>query len=409
MTSGQQAKSSRAARGIVIVGVVFALLFPTSVGGVISPTLDRVAILLNVAVFGALLLLGKCHGSRLLAIVNLAMIAWLSAMTLLFPHARLAPGLVAIFVGLALMLSTSVRRVSAPQATALTLAFINLFAFTLGTALAFDVQWADRFVKAYYTAFWQDILVSMLDWYDKPVLTFATHSLAGFFYYLFFYLNFRNYVVTGSRWGLAAAIGHMTLGMALRSTTGWILMTIAGGQLLLAVWRRHGRQLAWVPVLAPLLIVGAVVLEMERLTAAVEPVREMLVGTEVSGLMARYSESGLLAGNLRYLRDSTFSPLGFNYGLDQDLYYSDSGWIQYMLRGSLPLVLLIYGGLYAFLRANLKSRSDIRWLYFVILLFEVGYTPFFRFRFTSFLPFMVVYLNDLVTSRSPEERVEGDA
>ncbi|MPY90074.1 MAG: hypothetical protein GEU99_19395 [Luteitalea sp.] len=400
---------SRAARVTVILAALFALFFPSSIAGVISLPLERAAIILNVVAFAALLLLGRCYGSRLQAIVGLAVIAWLSALTLLSPQTRLAPGLVATFIGLALMLATNARGVTYPQGTKRTLACINVFAFTVGTALFFNVQWADQLIRTYYSAFYPGLLVSMLDWYDKPVLTFATHSVAGFFYYLFFYLNFRAYVVTGSRAGLAAAIGHIALGLALRSTTGWILMTLAAAQLAVALWRRHGRQLAWVPLLAPALMVGVVVLEMERLAASIEPVREVLIGTEVSGLLARYSERGMLGGNLRYLRDSPFSPLGFNYGLDQDLFYGDSGLIQLMLRGSLPLVLLVYGGLYGFLRANLRSQSDVRWLYLVILAFEVGYVPLFRFRFTSFLPFMIVYLNDLATVRAAASRPHDHA
>jgi hypothetical protein len=406
MTSRPQAKSAHAARAIVICSAVFALFFPASIGGVISLPLDRLAIILNVAVFAALLFLGKCYGSRLQAMVSLGIIAWLSALTLLFPQAQLAPGLVAMFLGLALMLSTRVSHVSAPHAMTRTLTFINVFAFTVGTALVLDVQVADRFVKAFYTAYWQNILVVALDWHNKPVLTFATHSLAGFFYYLFFYLNFRTYIVTGSRWSLAAAIGHIALGLAVRSTTGWILMTVASAQLSLALWRRYRRQFAWVPLVAPVLAVGAIALQAERSATSVAAAGAILVGNEESGLMARYSTTGMLGGNLRYLHDSPFAPLGFNYGLDQDLFYGDSGLIQFMLRGSLPLVLLVYGGLYGFLRANLRNRSDVRWLFWVILAFEIGYVPLFRYRFTSFLPFMLVYLNELGSDRTDQSRPE---
>lgn len=401
--------AQRTARAVVLAAAVFALFFPTSIGGVISPLLDRLSILLNVAVFAALLVFGKCYGSRVQATVSIGILGWLSALTLLSPHARLAPGLVAMFVALALMLATNTSAVTAPRATKRILTGINVFALVVGAALCFDVAWADRFIKAYYTAFYPTIHVSMLDWHNKPVLTFATHSIAGFFYYLFFYLNFRTYVVTDSRTALAAAVGHIALGLALRSTTGLILLTLAAGQLLIALWRRHRRQLAWLPVVAPAVIVGLLVTQADRLRASIEPVREIVIGTESSGLLSRYSVAGMLGGNLRYLNDSPLSPLGFNYGLDQDLFYGDSGFIQFLLRGSLPLVVLVYGGLYGFLRSNLRSRTDVRWLYVVILAFDLGIVSLFAFRFTSFLPFMIAYLNSLERARSTSVSAEHHA
>ncbi|MGH9161293.1 MAG: hypothetical protein ACRD2X_15085 [Vicinamibacteraceae bacterium] len=397
------------ARAVILGAAFFAVLFPTSIGGAISPLLDRLSILFNVAVFAALLVVGRCVGSRLQAMVSVAILGWLSTLTLLSPHARLAPGLVAMFVALALMLATNTKAVTDRQATKRTLACINVFALAIGAALCFDLQWADRFIKAYYTAFYPTIHISMLDWHDKPVLTFATHSIAGFFYYLFFYLNFRTYAVTGSGAALAAAVGHIALGLALRSTTGSILLTLAAGQLAVAVYRRHGRQVAWLPLVAPVVIVGLLVSQADRLLASIEPVREIVVGTESSGLLSRYSSTGMLGGNLRYLNDSPFSPLGFNYGLEHDLFYGDSGFIQFLLRGSLPLVLLVYGGLYGFLRSNLRSRTDVRWLYIVILAFDLGIVSLFSFRITSFLVFMIVYLNSLERSRSTGVQAEHHA
>jgi hypothetical protein len=75
------------------------------------------------------------------------------------------------------------------------------------------------------------------------------------------------------------------------------------------------------------------------------------------------------------------------------LYLGDSGVIVNMLRGSVPLFVLVYGGLWFFLRFNLRDRGTAAWLWLWTCVFEVGFTPLQYFRFVGFLPFLIVCLN----------------
>jgi hypothetical protein len=121
---------------------------------------------------------------------------------------------------------------------------------------------------------------------------------------------------------------------------------------------------------------------------------DLVRGTDRAGLQSRYSTSGLLSGNLRYLNESPLSPIGLTYG-PEDLFYGDSGIVLVMVRGSLPLLVLVYLGFWRCLNRNLRRRGDVLCLFLVTCAFEVGYTPLQLFRFTSLLPFLIVTLNAL--------------
>ena len=60
----------------------------------------------------------------------------------------------------------------------------------------------------------------------------------------------------------------------------------------------------------------------------------------------------MLGGNLRYLNEAPFSPIGFTYG-PEDLFYGDSGSILMLVRGSLPLLVMVYLAYGRFLVRNL--------------------------------------------------------
>jgi hypothetical protein len=72
-------------------------------------------------------------------------------------------------------------------------------------------------------------------------------------------------------------------------------------------------------------------------------------------------------------------------------------------------VLLVYGGLFAFLLTNLRSWRVALWTWIVILAFEVGFQPLLLFRFVAFVPFMVAYFNSLDTDAASAAVTSKDA
>jgi len=268
----------------------------------------------------------------------------------------------------------------------------------LGYALALDVGVADRLLAAWYGAFYPTLVSNMVVLFNKPVLTFGTHSMAGFMIYLFFYLHFRAWLTQGGWRRLAAAGGFLGLLVALTSTTGLAFAVIAGLQIAFVLQRALPQQRALIAVailLAALVGAAALGLDAGTLLAQAE---DAIVGDRVRGLFSRYATDGLLASTMKYLSESPLQPIGV--GATDTLYLGDSGLVMNLLRGSVPLLIAVYGGLWLFLRTNLDDRRSALWLWVCVVLFEVGFTPLQYFRFLGFVPLLVVYLNT-VSSRVP--------
>src|SRR5204862_4396059 len=91
-------------------------------------------------------------------------------------------------------------------------------------------------------------------------------------------------------------------------------------------------------------------------------------GREENGLLGRYSSTGGLSANLEFIVDHPFSPIGL--GLSSQLWYSDSGPVEYLLKGSFPLLFTMYLGAFLFFYKNLRSKRRALFLFLIFLGFE---------------------------------------
>jgi hypothetical protein len=112
-----------------------------------------------------------------------------------------------------------------------------------------------------------------------------------------------------------------------------------------------------------------------------------------SGLLGRESETGVLAGTLKYLVEHPFSGVGLTYS--SDLFFADSGFVEYTLRGTVLLTVCIYVAWYRFARGNIDKTAHFRLIFWSTVLFEVGFTVITYTRFITFIPFVIAYLNAL--------------
>jgi hypothetical protein len=102
--------------------------------------------------------------------------------------------------------------------------------------------------------------------------------------------------------------------------------------------------------------------------------------------------------DVEYLRNHPFSPVGASFR--EGFVFGDDGPVEYLLRGSVPFLLLIYGGLFYFLRRNVILRSHAYFLFAAILLFELGITTLTSLRGLYLIPVFSVYLNSLTASQA---------
>lgn len=385
-------------RDEVVVTLLLAvgLCAPTSVKGETS-TLFVTAIFAVLLVL--LLYLALRRGARPGAVmyISLPIVIVMSTSTMLslaVHDFRFGWGIFAEFGLVALLFALDLRRVRSGRVVNAAFVIANVLIIAGGIAILVGNDWIVQFLTAFYTQFYPELVPAMLSLH-KPVLTFGTHSLAGFFLYLFFWLNWETYRIRGKRLALFFALSEFILLVAVMSFTSFALSVLALAQMGIWLWKRSRKQFAIAVLSIALAGFFGTRLFGDEISTLVQTPEMMgvLLNSDLGGPLARYGPGGDLRATIGYLFDHPLSPIGFT--ASSSIYIVDSGPLEYLLRGSIPLLLLIYAGLYRFLRYNLSSRYHALTLFFVIIAFETGFTALSYFRTAYLLPFFVVYLKQL--------------
>src|SRR5262249_41676683 len=289
-----------------------------------------------------------------------------------------------------LLICVSVRDLNLTTAVRRLFDAANALNITLAALLLLDVTAVRQFFLTHYAFGYDDLLPYMFD-ERKPVIMFGSHSVAGFFFYLLFYMAFQTFVMTRSKLNLVYALCYLALLASLASFTSAVFAPLAVIQIVLH-FQWHKSFLAGMGATA-LLLTAAVALPQTGFYDNVKTDFLDVTGRADNGLMGRYSSSGGLVGNIDYIAEHPFQPIGL--GLSYQLWYADSGPVEYFLKGSFPLLLTVYGGVYVFFYRNLNNKRRSLFLFLVFLAFESGYSNLQYLRTQFFLPFLMVYLNGL--------------
>lgn len=315
---------------------------------------------------------------------------------LLFTPFSLLPvpvyGILGAFAIFSLLISVRLENVSLTNSINRTFLLVNIINVLLGAGIVLRLSPVQQFLITYYSAHYPDLVPSMLE-LGKPVLTYATHSLAGFVLYLFFWVNLRGYQQTRRKLHLFFCIIYMIFMLALLSVSGVLFFCAAFIQLMWLLLRRA--------VVVAVLSAGLVVLTMFATLRFLGGEGAFSDGffsgvTDIlsaggSGFLGRYVTEGSLQPAFDYLAVHPFRPVGLKS--EDELPLLDSGPLDYYMRGSIVLVVLVYAGFYLFLKRNLHNRKDAYFLFFVTVGFELGFSALTSFRVVCLLPVLIVYLN----------------
>jgi hypothetical protein len=151
------------------------------------------------------------------------------------------------------------------------------------------------------------------------------------------------------------------------------------------------------------MLIGGRMLEAQESDLEEHPtVSGTTLNNTISGPLARYgAEGNVVGGPISYLMKHPLSPIGFAPPISTDVI--DSGTVEYLIRGSAPLLILVYLGLYRFLRHNMPSRIHVLTLFLAVVMFETGFTALIYYRTACLLPFLVIWLNQIASKPSPSE------
>lgn len=364
---------------LALVGI----LFPSSIDGAISWELGLAFRALIFVLAVALFVAAPCW-ERLLK-NNIYICPTLLLFTFLSPLSARAYGLLILYASATLLLSTDFSAVPSSAMLTVSWAVINYGSLVLAAAIVFNVDVANSFVIANYSAFYPWLVEGSVN-VGKPILTFGSHSIAGFFFAMFCVLNFIRARATGSIPPMLAAGLHLVACALLRSVTGYMVL-FAFSAIALFVIRR-----AW---LGPFLIIlglmlvvtllfGQVMLH-DSLRAASET-----LSSEGNGFLGRYTSHGRAGPVVEYIAKNPFRPSGVGYA--EDVWVGDSGFLEYWFRGSLVLIVLMYRGLWLAVRSAVIGQPARRCIFMLLLMFEIGYTNLVSPRMLGFIPlFFIVF------------------
>lgn len=405
MTALSTANGAFDRRGIPLSALILAafgplgLLLPTSHRATLTFALLAAAHALLFACLAVVLAARAHHVSEFAIVVSLIIPLSLLAGTMLSPlwEAHYL-GIGTPYVLLSLVFVLPLRKYTSPAGVYMfVLGGINIVAVT--AAILTLLKWppATGFLITHYSVFMPDLVSSMLD-LRKPVLTFGTHSLAAFAYWLLFYLNWVIWKRRRNRLFLVACCLYVGLQLALRSNTGFLVALVS----ICTLFGHLLRKPVCIAVLGMLAVAAIIIGRIDALDApAIQDVRATFA-SQRNGFLARYGGNDSAIQNLRFLADHPFRPIGAGTSTALSM-IGDSGPIEHLLRGSVPLAAAVYGGFWMFLRRNVASTLSRRLLFVMFMAFEFGFSNLVFFRTLYLLPFAVCCLNSMEGEPGPND------
>jgi hypothetical protein len=388
------AKVATGVRRSVLAPVLLTLAIfgPSSTNGDVNATLVLGWSVVTIALFLAPLAVGRAPFRPVGLWLGAAGTSVLAVATFMSPYDQLAMGALVPYTAAFALLAFRAGDLPVGRATSIWLAVANGIVLALGVAIVSGNEGVRAWLVRWYTVAYDDLVANMTAW-RKPVFSFGSHSTAAFAYYLLFLLQWETWRARRTRAALVLAIGNATVSMALTSAAALGFALLALVRLALVP---KDRLLVWGTAVA--LLAGATAVAGEAFgPLAVEDALRLAFGADDGGFGGRYLGGGTVAGNLRYVAEHPLRPIGLSYSTD--VFYGDSGPVEQLLRGSIPLLVLVYGSLILWVRAEVRDPHHRRHLLLALLLFELGFSSLTFFRFTLLLPFVVSYLNHVTDSR----------
>ncbi|QBL09813.1 hypothetical protein E0Z06_09920 [Rheinheimera sp. D18] len=394
MNKETQFKTSTGFTWFLIASLLVSLYFPSSIGGSI---IEQLSLLGNsLALF--LLLLGvffcKVPLGSERVVLGLIFIIAISLLSFLSPFSEVTLGAVVPYVTLFIIVSVSYKNVYLSRRQLLFLFLFAIFQLIVAFMIVFSVSW----VKAVFESFYQmvpDLYYYMIGWENKPVITYATHSVAGFVFFVFslvFLVLYYEVKGSFSRFAfLLISILYSSLLVFIFSNTGLFLFV---GMLFFYFYFSMKKSGVVFRFFLSFFVVSCFIYVFinysDIISLAYEKILEVLT-SEHNGILARLSMNSRLAGSYTYVFDNPLQGVGFTY--NANIAFGDNFISEYVLRGGFAsyfiyLVLVLF-----FCFSNVSSKMMASMLFAFILISDFGYPLLVAYRFVFFFPIMIIIMN----------------
>lgn len=223
-----------------------------------------------------------------------------------------------------------------------------------------------EFTISKYTQLYEEATSNMFI-KNRPVMSFGIYTFASYFYFLFFFINKILFKITNNKIYYVYMILLLIVNIMLVSNTAFVFSIIMSYYVFKSSKSNN------LKILFILLIIATiynVLLNVELIEYYFES-----FNSEANGFRGRYTNSGTLNLNLKYLEDNFH--IGFN--IVNNLTYSDSGYLVYYTMGGFLFMGAMYFSLYKFA----KNNFSIDFLYFLFptILFEFALPVIIYYKF----------------------------
>lgn len=376
--------------------IIFSLLLflgifsPTSINGQMSNNFSFFSFVL-LFIFYIFLIKKKITSIRLglFLMINLSLL--LFTVSASFFLNKYSWGIYPNFLLLSLLFFLDLKSIKVNRFIRISFLICTVLIIFLGLGVVFRSIFVLEFILNYYIAGYDNLLPNMLAGL-KPVGTFATHSVAALFLFIFFYLNIQSYKILNRFIYLLNAIVLLILLFFIRSNSSLIFLVFSL-IILFNLFKSNKSSLLIVSCIFMVIPLYFIFVDNALLEIMGSFDLSLILSSDKNGLKGRYSSDSPLQPTIDYIVSHPFSPLGLT--VSDKLYYSDSGFILYILRGSLILVVAIYYGLFNLIKTNLFDKKEYLFLLFILLMFEIGYPILINIRMLFFIPFIIIYLNHI--------------
>jgi hypothetical protein len=393
---------SSAAGFIVIFVAFFSLFWPTSIGAVIMPhlTLSGNVLCLALLIFAAVL--GWIRLNAILFVISLALMIVLFLMTFLSPYKDITFGAIAPYMTMAFVASLNIKTLRFSRGQLLFVAWTCVALCALCWSVIFGAQAVIDIQESYYQIV-PDLFDYMVTWANKPVLMFATHSVAGFAYFIFSLVFYAYGQKTTSFFRKMVlyflSFNFFILLAFLISNTGFLLFAVLIAYYLYRFVFCKGVIPSFIFVMLVFGLVAAYIEEISFVLGFAADATAEVMSSKHNGILSRFTLGSRLAGSYEYVFNSPVIGVGFTDG--GKLAFGDNMLSEYVLRGGAFGYVLVLFLVFGFFYTNMKSVAAALFMFSFVLLSDLGYPLWVAFRFVFLFPVLVILLNHVAESKQP--------
>lgn len=276
------------------------------------------------------------------------------------------------YITLLLLLNLNIHLIGHKKFAFIVYAIASFLIIIVGVLEAINYEGINEFLRTYYVNHYPHIYTSMI-LSNKTVTFFATHSISCYVY-LFLFMGWEFYSIKNkSKLSWICRIGLLLMIILCKSISAILCLTIVIIYYLIKYRKRLSKN--YMIVFGIFFVVGLVLLITNSTTILT------ILNSRENGILGRYfGGTALLSNSIKYIF-SFGVPTGF-YNLDS-LSYTDSGYVVYMLRGGIGILIIIDIMVYKLFKRVFNNTAICKTLYFCILMFDFGYPILISQRFAA--------------------------